>query len=180
MTALIQDNLVAVVGLLTALAVGELVAVGVLLRRVSVSRRRLDRLTRGDDGRSLQDLLEGHVGRVFDVSAEVQRLTGRTAALEATGRRAFQRIGLVRFNPFDDTGGNQSFALVLLDAEDDGLVLSSLHSRTGTRVYAKAIAGGQPEAALSEEETEALGLARGASAGRVALAERAGPWVGGR
>ena len=180
MTALIQDHVALAVGVLLALATVELVGLAVLVRRFGAFRARLDGLTRGDDGRSLQDLLEGHVGRVFDVSAEVQRLTGRTAALEATGRRAFQRIGLVRYNPFDDTGGNQSFALVLLDAEDDGLVLSSLHSRTGTRVYAKAIAGGQPEAALSEEETEALGLARGASAGRVALAERAGPWVGGR
>ena len=59
-------------------------------------------------------------------------------------------------------------------------MLSSLHSRTGTRMYAKGIAGGRPEAALSDEETEALGLARGASAGRVALAERTGAWIGGR
>ena len=53
--------------------------------------------------------------------------------------RAFQRVGLVRFNPFEDTGGNQSFALALLDAEGNGWVLSSLHARTGTRVYAKPI-----------------------------------------
>ena len=180
MTALIQDNIALAVGLLLALATIELFGLVVLVRRLEVVRRRLDVLTRGDDGRSLQDLLESHIGRAVDIGAEVQRLTGRAAALEASGRRAFQRIGLVRFNPFDDTGGNQSFALVLLDAEDDGLVLSSLHSRTGTRVYAKAIAGGQPEAALSEEEMEALGLARGASAGRLALAERTGAWVGGR
>ena len=52
---------------------------------------------------------------------------------------AFQRVGLVRYNPFEETGGNQSFALALLDADGDGWVLSSLHARSGTRVYAKAI-----------------------------------------
>ena len=65
-------------------------------------------------------------------------------------------MGLVRFNPFEDTGGNQSFALALLDAHGDGVVVSSLHARTLTRVYGKAVAGGKSEAALSDEESEAL------------------------
>ena len=79
--------------------------------------------------------------------------------LEATGRRAIQRVGLVRFNPFEDTGGNQSFALALIDASGTGFVLSSLHTRTGTRVYAKAVSDGRSDGALSEEEAEALRLA---------------------
>ena len=62
----------------------------------------------------------------------------------------------MRFNPFEDTGGNQSFALALLDGRGDGFVVSSLHARAGTRVYAKAIAAGSSEAALSDEEAEAL------------------------
>ena len=64
--------------------------------------------------------------------------------------------GLVRFNPFEETGGNQSFALALLDADGDGWVLSSLHARSGTRVYAKAIVGGRSDTGLSEEETTAI------------------------
>lgn len=50
-----------------------------------------------------------------------------------------QRIGFVRFNPFADTGGNQSFSLALLDGAGSGLVISSLHSRDNTRVYAKQV-----------------------------------------
>ncbi|MGH2513376.1 MAG: DUF4446 family protein, partial [Candidatus Limnocylindrales bacterium] len=109
-------------------------------------------------------------------------LSRRTDRLEETGRRAFQRIGLVRFNPFEDTGGNQSFALALLDAEEDGIVISSLHSRGTTRIYAKAVAAGRPEATLSNEESEALGLARDATGGRIGIRGRAaaaGP-AGGR
>ena len=86
-------------------------------------------------------------------ATSVDDLTTRTPVLEAASRKAFSRVGLVRYNPFEETGGNQSFALALLDASGDGWVLSSLHARSGTRVYAKAIAGGRSDAALSEEET---------------------------
>ena len=118
--------------------------------------RRIDSLTRGQDDKDLSGVLDAHLDKVFAVSNEVDELTVRTAVAESNLRHSFQRIGLVRFNPFEDTGGNQSFALALLDANGDGLVLSSLHSRAGTRVYAKAINGGRSEAALSEEESEAV------------------------
>lgn len=64
--------------------------------------------------------------------------------------------GLVRFNAFDDTGGNQSFALALLDADADGFVLSSLHSRQATRLYVKRISAGSSELPLSQEEAQAV------------------------
>ena len=80
-------------------------------------------------------------------------------AAQDRGRRAIQHVGIVRYNPFDDTGSNQSFALALLDADGNGVVISSLHSRQQTRVYLKEIVGGRSEAQLSGEETEALGRA---------------------
>ena len=89
---------------------------------------------------SLEAILEAHLDKVYAVAREVDELGARTAVLERTQRRAFQRIGLVRFNPFEDTGGNQSFALALLDQQGDGFVVSSLHARAGTRVYGKAVA----------------------------------------
>jgi hypothetical protein len=179
-TAFILDNLGPIVGLLVILVVVAVAAAGLAWRRAAEIDRRLQALTRGDDGRSLQAVLEAQLGRVDEIAVAVDRLAGRTRALEVSGRKAFQRIGLVRFNPFEDTGSNQSFALALLDAEDDGVVVSSLHARGGTRIYAKAVAAGRPEATLSDEETQALALARGATAGRVALADRAGAGVGGR
>ncbi len=127
-----------------------------LLRRVSRLDRRLAGLTRGADGRSLESVLDAHLDRVDGVARDLDDLVARTVVLETAARKAFSRVGLVRYNPFDETGGNQSFALALLDAEGDGWVLSSLHARSGTRVYAKAIARGRSEAALSEEETAAI------------------------
>lgn len=101
-------------------------------------------------------MLDAHLDKVFAVSRELDELSARSAVLEASGRRAIQRVGLVRFNPFEDTGGNQSFALALIDASGSGVVVSSLHSRTGTRLYAKAVTESRSDGALSAEEQEAL------------------------
>lgn len=141
--------LVLVLGLLVLVQARRLVRLG----------RRLDGLTRGADGRSLEAILDAHLDKVFAVARELDELSARSAVLEATGRKAIQRVGLVRFNPFEDTGGNQSFALAVTDAGGDGFVVSSLHSRTGTRLYAKPIVAGRSDGALSDEETEALRLA---------------------
>jgi Protein of unknown function (DUF4446) len=132
------------------------IAVLLLVRRTRRLDARLVGLTRGSDGRNLESVLDAHLDKVFAVARELDELAARLAVLEAAQRRAFQRVGLVRYNPFEETGGNQSFALALLDAKGDGWVLSSLHARSGTRVYAKAIKAGRADGALSEEETAAL------------------------
>ena len=133
-----------------------LVVVIALARRVGRVDGRLRGITRGEEGESLEGVLGAHLEKVYEVGREVERLKTRTTSLEASGLRAFRRVGLVRFNPFEETGGNQSFALAMLDAEGNGWVLSSLHARSGTRVYAKAVTGGRSEAALSEEEAAAI------------------------
>jgi hypothetical protein len=104
-------------------------------------------------------VLGSHLDRVRQVVRDVDVVAARAAVIERDLLSAFSRIGLVRFNPFEDTGGNQSFALALLDGRGDGFVVSSLHARAGTRVYAKAIGNGSSEAALSDEESAALRLA---------------------
>jgi hypothetical protein len=151
----------------SGLAIGGLfVAVVVLLllvalqaRRMGRLARRLDGITRGTDGRSLEAVLDAHLDKVFAVAGELDELAARSAVLEANARKAFQRVGVVRFNPFEDTGGNQSFAVAVLDANADGFVLSSLHARGGTRMFAKSLTGGRADATLSAEESEALRLA---------------------
>ena len=133
-----------------------LLVVIIQARRISRLGGRLDGLTRGERGRSLEGILDAHIDKVYAVAAELDELAARSAVLEADGRQALRRVGLVRFNPFQETGGNQSFALALLDADGDGFVVSSLHARTGTRVYAKALSRGQSDGALSTEESEAV------------------------
>ena len=151
-----QPWLGVIVAVLGAVVVVLLVAVAALTRRTAGIDARLRGLTRGEGGASLEAVLDSHLDKVDSVARGLQDLGARTALLEVAQRRSFQRVGLVRYNPFEETGGNQSFALALLDAKGDGWVLSSLHARTGTRIYAKTITAGRSDANLSEEETAAI------------------------
>lgn len=67
-----------------------------------------------------------------------------------------QKTGTVRFNPFDNTGGDMSFSIALLDGYDNGIVISSLHGRERTRMYAKPIERGNSKYLLTDEEREAI------------------------
>lgn len=70
-----------------------------------------------------------------------------------------QKVGLVRFNPFRDAGGNQSFTMALLNDENSGIVLTGLHARETTRMYVKEINKGTSKNELSKEEKQAVDMA---------------------
>jgi hypothetical protein len=92
-------------------------------------------------------------------AAQAETLTEQVNQILETIPRAFQRIGFVRFNPFGDTGSDQSFSIALLNGRDEGLVLSGLYSRGGMRIYAKPVAGARSEYTLSDEEQQAISQA---------------------
>lgn len=120
--------------------------------------RRLTRLStfRPQTPADLQAALEREVERLDALAKLVEDVRGRLPTVEERAMASVQRVGIVRFNPYGDTGGQQSFVLALLDARLSGFVISSLHSRQATRVYLKQINAGRSETQLSEEETEAL------------------------
>lgn len=70
-----------------------------------------------------------------------------------------QKVGLVRFNPFSELGGDHSFVIALLDGENDGIILTGLHTRERTRVYLKEVNKGKSKLSLSKEEEKALNKA---------------------
>ena len=76
--------------------------------------------------------------------------------LKKESKFSVQKVGIVRFNPFSEVGSDQSFSIALLDSNDNGVVITSLYSREGNRVYGKPIKNGQSEYLLSAEEKEAI------------------------
>jgi len=114
-------------------------------------------------GGSDTDSLESKLARQFKRSAEIEdrlhELESEQKKLAVTGSLASQKISIVRFNPFGDTGGDQSFSLAVLDAQDSGYVLTSIHGRGGTRVYVKPLDFGKGKYSLSSEEQQALAQA---------------------
>jgi hypothetical protein len=87
---------------------------------------------------------------------ELYRLSDEFAEL---GAKSITNIGLVRYNPFNDTGGDLSFSIAFLDSRGNGLVISGLHTREGTRIFSKPIKEGASPYQLSKEEGEAIGKA---------------------
>jgi len=152
----VEPSLGAIVIGLTVAVVILVVAVAVLVRRTGRLEPHVRDAGRDPGGPVASVGADPRLEMVDAIARGLDDLGARVAAVEAAQRRSFQRVGLVRYNPFEETGGNQSFALALLDAAGDGWVLSSLHARSGTRVYAKAITAGRSDATLSDEETDAV------------------------
>ncbi len=110
----------------------------------------------------LAKMLNEHIKTVEDARRDVDLLAKELNQLKDDSVFHVSKVGLIRFNPFGDTGGNQSFALALLDERGDGVVLSSLHGRDRTRSYAKPVKNGKPgDFELSEEEVLAVKKAMG-------------------
>jgi len=117
-------------------------------------------LTNGVNGKTLEDALTRIVKDVSLSQKEIEDLIARCDTIEKKELFNIQKIGLLRFNPFKDTGGDQSFILALLDAQDTGVVITALYSRSGTRWYAKRVLQGRgAEHELSEEEKKTIKLA---------------------
>jgi len=119
-------------------------------------RRRLRRLIGDAEGAGLDELLDKQFRRLDTVAERVEALNRLHHELQGLSQRSIQKVGVIRFNPFADTGGDQSFAIALLDADGNGLVLSSLHGRADTRIFAKQVQAGRSKHALSDEEQDAI------------------------
>ncbi|MHB0858956.1 MAG: DUF4446 family protein [Anaerolineae bacterium] len=129
-------------------------------RRLARVERRYSNLLTGVDGANLEQVLNQHL----DITRRSSKLALSTAAnleeIEARLRMAIQHVGVVRFNPFADTGGDLSFALAVADADGYGFVLSSLHGRGDARAYIKPLSNWSSSYALSDEELQAVSSAR--------------------
>jgi hypothetical protein len=127
-----------------------------LQRSVGQLRGRLRRLIGEGEGLGLDELLDRQFGRLDTIAERVEALNRLHRELETLSQQSIQKVGVIRFNPFADTGGDQSFAVALLDAAGNGVVLSSLHGRADTRIFAKQVQAGRSKHALSDEEQDAI------------------------
>jgi hypothetical protein len=116
-----------------------------------------NKLSRGLTDKSFKSLMENLLKDVNLAKKDIDFLKSYCDKIQKEGLFHIQKTGLVRFNPFRDTGGDQSFVLSLIDGNDTGVVISGLYARSGTRWYAKKIVKGKSiEHDLSDEEKKAL------------------------
>lgn len=160
---LVEDLISAHLGTLTLVLVVLLaagtVALAVLDWRLGRLLRRYRALVQGSSGESLDGIIEDCVRRTRQLEGDLEELRKFVEDMHHASRRHLQGLGIVRFNAFQDIGGDQSFALAMLDGAGDGVVLSSLYGRDESRVYAKPVERGSSTYALTAEEQRAVDAA---------------------
>lgn len=128
----------------------------ILQIRLGMMSRRYKAAMQGAEGGNLESAIATLNRTIADQQQRLGGLEKRADSTEQTVAAHAGRVGVVRFNPFNDTGGDQSFTIAWLDSNTNGVVLSSLHNRAGTRVYAKPIVKGDSTHALTDEERQAI------------------------
>ena len=134
----------------------------ILFLKIGRERKRYD-IFMGTSRRpdhNLEMKINTYFETVKAIEKKYDKLLDMVTDIDATASENIQKIGLIRYNPFDEMGGNLCFALALLDAKDNGIVLNGIHSRTGSFTYAKPIEMGVSTYVLSTEEIQAVKLAQ--------------------
>lgn len=121
--------------------------------------KRIKRLFKGTKAADLEGVIFEQIKRLRQTEKNLRGLDKFCRQLEKMALKSVQKVGVIRFNPFKDTGGDQSFCIAFLDAKNNGFILSSLFTREGNRIYTKPIENGQSLYPLTEEEKEAICLA---------------------
>jgi len=104
-------------------------------------------------------ILNSTLKEIDIINSKIDNLEHNLSETDIITRQSFHKFGFKRFNPFNDTGGDQSFSLSMLDNKNSGFVLTSIHGREGNRVYAKPIDQADSAYNLADEEKEVIKIA---------------------
>lgn len=133
----------------------------ILTIMVAKEKQFLRDLGKGVVKKDLISILKQHNSSLNIASQTLEKISQKVDKIESANKLHFQKMGFIRFNPFSDTGGDQSFSLCLLDQDNNGIVISSLHTRNTTRLYAKeVVVDGMNQADYSQEEWKAYQAAK--------------------
>lgn len=153
--------LLIIVEVLAILVLILIILVIVQMRNTSKLKKRLDKFLLGKDGLSLEQdiigLFEDNKFLKNDVEKNKKDVRDLYKKMEST----FQKVGLVKYDAFNQMGGQLSFCLAMLDENNNGFILNSVHSTEGCYFYSKDIKNGECSLSLGTEESEALGIAMG-------------------
>jgi hypothetical protein len=141
-----------------ALILGE--AVWIIFLQVGLGKIRKNQEAIGGGSKSLEETVIEQAKNLKVLDKDIHELYNISNQINSLALKSLHKVGMVRFNPFNDIGGDQSFAIALLNGKNNGLVISSLYTKDGARIFAKAIKAGETEKhPLTEEEKAAIKIA---------------------
>jgi len=123
------------------------------------TNKKIDKLLEKGKIKEFKDIFLSQKDKNDDLEEKIKEAFLKIKNLEDISEITIRKKGVVRFNPFNDQGGNQSFVIALLDNKNNGFLISSLFVKDGSRVYAKTVKQGKSDYALSSEEVEAINRA---------------------
>ena len=157
MVRFVSENPETALGWLAGVIALLIVLVIVLFTRLSSLRSLYEKLMQGEEsGQSMEKMLLDHIEETRRVAEENAKLREENARIDALLKTAITRMGVVRFSAFEDMGSDLSYAVALLDAHNNGVVLSSIFARDDSRCYAKPIENGRSTYTMTKEEEQAL------------------------
>ncbi len=151
-----MDTTIAFLIVFAAIAAVLVILNAFLLWYFYATNKKIDALLEKGKIKSFKDIFLSQKEKNDNLEEKLKEAFLKIKNLEALSERTMQKTGIVRFNPFNEIGGNQSFVIALLDDKNNGFVISSLFVKDGNRVYAKAIREGKSDYLLSDEEREAI------------------------
>ena len=127
-----------------------------LVKLSSINKKYKKFMNKIGDGKNIEEDLENYMYRVERVEKQNAEINGIINDINTNMANCIQKIGIVRYNAFKDTGSDLSFALALLDENNNGVVLNGIYSREMSNIYAKPVENGKSKYTISEEEQEAI------------------------
>lgn len=153
--------LLVAVGVLALISLVAIILLIVQICKTSRLKKRLDKFVVGKDGRSLEQEIVGLCEDNKFLKNNTERNKKDIRELFKRMETAYQKMGLVKYDAFSQMGGQLSFSLALLDENNNGFIINSVHSTEGCYSYTKEIKNGNCSISLGTEEAEALALAIG-------------------
>ena len=127
-----------------------------LIIQLNSIKSRQENMMRGANGASLENIITKNVEDIKDIKDNILNIEKDINDLNARLQKAFAKFSTLRFSAFDNVGGDQSFSVAILDANDNGIIISSLKGRDGANVYLKTVENGDADISLMREEIEVL------------------------
>lgn len=130
------------------------------LAQIRKLKKKYEKFMTGNDAQTLEDTIANHLNEIDGLIASNAENKRNIANLTDQIQFAFQKVGLVKYDAFQEMGGKLSFSLCLLNEKEDGFIINAMHSREGCYTYIKEVIAGNCVIILSEEEKEALEMAK--------------------
>ena len=158
------------IGMATIVLVIALLVYCIILHiRLGSLKKKYDFFMQGDNGASLERKLSVEVSEIRDVAKGLETMMTEQAAIRNIQSNTIQKIGFIKYNAFENIGNDLSFALTLLDGNNNGICISSIYGRNESRIFSKPIVKGKSLVSLSQEELESLNEALGERTNEEAL-----------